>query len=104
LEAIQLKRAWFALLSSRLVSPTRWLTNQIQESIMKTLLTVIFIGGVLATPAFAQSGAHVRRDAPGTYQLQASPRVHVYGAEVPQGHWRENAGPNRDFQLGDSEE
>jgi hypothetical protein len=72
---------------------------------MKNLLALVFLGGVLATPAFAQSAHHARRDPPGTYQLQASPRVHVYGADVPQGPWRANAGrPSRDFQLGDSEE
>jgi len=71
---------------------------------MKKLLAFVFLAGVVATPAFAQSVPHVRRDPPGAYQLQASPRVHVYGAEVPQGHFRENNGPNRDFQLGDSEE
>jgi hypothetical protein len=69
---------------------------------MKKFLALVFLGGVLAMPAFAQSA---RRDPPGTYQLQASPRTHVYGADVRQGPWRENAGrPSRDFQLGDSEE
>jgi len=71
---------------------------------MKKLLALVVLSGVLATPALAQSAPHARRDAPGTYQLHASPRVHVYGAEVPQGHFRENNGPNRDFQLGDPEE
>jgi hypothetical protein len=72
---------------------------------MKRLLALAalaLVGAALATPASAQSVPRNQRGAPG-YQLQTQDRVHVYGAGVPQPHFRETR-PNPDFQLGNSEE
>ena len=72
---------------------------------MKRLLALValaLVGAALATPASAQSVPRTHRGAPG-YQLQTQDRVHVYGADVPQPHFRETR-PNPDFQLGNSEQ
>ena len=69
---------------------------------MKRLLALVVLGGVMATPAFAQSVPH--RGAPPAYQLHGTDRVHVYGAETPQPRFRDSVPHNPDFQLGNSEE
>jgi hypothetical protein len=69
------------------------------EHPMKRLLALALLGAALATPAAAQSVPRTHR--PPGYQTQD--RVHVYGADVPQPHFRETR-PNPDFQLGNSEE
>jgi hypothetical protein len=71
---------------------------------MKRLLALVVLGGVMATPAFAQSVPHSYRNVPPAYQLQGTNRTHVYGADTPQPRFRESAPRNPDFQLGNSEE
>jgi hypothetical protein len=66
---------------------------------LSVLVALALVGAALATPAAAQSVPRTHR-APG-YQTQD--RVHVYGADVPQSHFRETH-PNPDFQLGNSEQ
>jgi|HubBroStandDraft_1064217.scaffolds.fasta_scaffold4675249_1 hypothetical protein len=66
---------------------------------LSVLVALALVGAALATPASAQSVPRTHR-APG-YQTQD--RVHVYGADVPQSHFRETY-PNPDFQLGNSEQ
>jgi hypothetical protein len=71
---------------------------------MKKLLALVVLGGVMATPAFAQSVPHAPRGVAPAYQLQGTNRVHVYGAETPQPRFRESVPHSPDFQLGNSEE
>ncbi len=71
---------------------------------MKRLLALVVIGGVMATPAFAQSPPRTYRGVPPAYQLNGTNRVHVYGADTPQPRFRESVPHNPDFQLGNSEE
>jgi hypothetical protein len=69
---------------------------------MKRLLGLVamaLVGAALATPAAAQSVPNTHR--PPGYQTRD--RVHVYGPDVPQSHFRETR-PNPDFQLGNSEQ
>jgi hypothetical protein len=66
---------------------------------MKKLLSLVLLGGVLATPALAQSVPYNRYGQP--YQTR-SQRVHPYDADRYQGQ-PSNNNLNGDFQLGGGE-
>jgi hypothetical protein len=64
---------------------------------MKKLLALVLLGGVLATPALAQSVPYNRYDVRPSHQTR-SQRVHPYDAERYQGQ-PSNNDLNGDFQL-----
>jgi hypothetical protein len=65
---------------------------------MKKLLSLVALGVVLSTSAFAQSAPHSQRYANPGYQYEQE-RVHPYDAGHYQA-WYGNNNANPDFQLG----